>query len=73
MTAYTIRIKNKTGKVEYQRTVTSESLPRVIELAHAVIDSIWYDFDVNNTGTLIIRNADNGSVCWTENITPVEE
>lgn len=73
MTAYTIIIESMTGKVEYKRTVTSNSMSRVIKLAHAVIDSIWYDFDVNNTGTLTIRDADNGSVCWTENITPFEE
>lgn len=73
MKAYTIIITSNRHGTHYKRTVTSNSLPRVIKLAHAVIDSIWYDFDVNNTGTLTIRDADNGSVCWTETITPYEE
>lgn len=73
MTAYTIIITVLADGTHYKRTVTSNSLPRVIKIAHAVIDSIWYDFDINAKGQLIITNAGTGEICWTETITPFEE
>lgn len=72
MTAYTITITSSKHGTHYKRTVTSNSLPRVIKLAHAVIDSIWYDLDINAKGQLIITYAETGEICWTENITPFE-
>lgn len=70
MTAYSITITSRKRGTHYKRTVTSESLPHMIKLAHAVIDSIWYDPNVNVKGQLIITNADTGEIVWTETITP---
>lgn len=73
MKAYRITITSSRHGTHYKRTVTSESLPIVIKLAHEVIDSLWYDLDINAKGQLIITNADTGEICWTETITPYEE
>lgn len=70
---YTVHIASSKRGTHYKRTVTSNSLSRVIKLAHAVIDSIWYDYPVSAKGLLTITDADTGETVWTETITPYEE
>ena len=69
---YTIHIRSESGVVNIKETVQSNSLPRVIHLAHACAEDYWYDMDDIEKGTLTITNAVTGITVWTENLIPIE-